>query len=69
MLLISRKDKPEDILRVIQTEVPTKAARIAAVLLTGRNQPHHGCGDQLRSAAAGSSWRSESGVVIAPVWK
>jgi hypothetical protein len=38
MLLISRKDSPEDILRVIENEIPTKADRIAALLLN-RQKP------------------------------
>jgi hypothetical protein len=38
MLLISRKDAPEAILAVIENEIPTKAARIAAILLN-RQKP------------------------------
>jgi hypothetical protein len=38
MLLISRNDSPEDILAVIETEIPSKAARIAALLLN-RQKP------------------------------
>jgi hypothetical protein len=38
MLLISRKVSPEDILRVLESEIPTKAARIAALLLN-RQKP------------------------------
>jgi hypothetical protein len=33
MLLISRKDPPEQILAVLESEVPTKTGRIAAILL------------------------------------
>jgi hypothetical protein len=38
MLLISRKDTAEDILAVLESEIPTKAGRIAALLLN-RQKP------------------------------
>jgi hypothetical protein len=38
LLLISRKDSPEDILSVLENEIPTKAARLAALLLN-RQKP------------------------------
>jgi hypothetical protein len=51
MLLISRKDSPEDILAVLETEIPTKAGRIAALLLN-RQKPTAAARRPTRTAPA-----------------